>query len=263
MLFDVIGGHDPMDSTCLERPAPAPSSALDDGVEGLCVGLVAELVDGVDEAVGARVRQAAEVLAAAGARVDEGSIPELGHGLPAYYLLAPAEASSNLSRYDGVRYGLRVEADDAEAMNAATRAAGFGPEVKRRIMLGTYALVSGLLRRLLRPGAEGTDAHHRRTGRRLPALRRPPRARPRPPPPSHSGPRSTTRGPCTCPTCAPFRPTWPGIRPSASPSAPTAAGLPVGVQVLAPSLGEAVMFQVAAVLEHGAPVIAPPRIRAA
>ena len=71
------------------------------------------------------------------------SIPEFRHGLPAYYIVAPAEASSNLSRYDGVRYGLRVEADTAEAMNAATRAAGFGPEVKRRIMLGTYALSAG------------------------------------------------------------------------------------------------------------------------
>ncbi len=83
------------------------------------------------------------MLEAAGARVEEFSIPELRHGLPAYYVLAPAEASSNLSRYDGVRYGLRVEADTAEAMNAATRAAGFGPEVKRRIMLGTYALSAG------------------------------------------------------------------------------------------------------------------------
>src|SRR3984957_17601607 len=143
VLFDVIGGQDPLDSTCLERPVPRTVAALADGVEGLRVGLVTELLEGVDAAVEARVREAAEVLAAAGASVESCSIPEFRHGLPAYYVVAPAEASSNLSRYDGVRYGLRVDADTAEAMNAATRAAGFGPEVKRRIMLGTYALSAG------------------------------------------------------------------------------------------------------------------------
>ena len=143
VLFDVIGGQDPLDSTCLERPVPRTVTALDEGVDGLRVGLVTELIDGVDAAVGAAVQAAAEALAGAGARVEEVSIPELRHGLPAYYIVAPAEASSNLSRYDGVRYGLRVEAETAEAMNAATRAAGFGPEVKRRIMLGTYALSAG------------------------------------------------------------------------------------------------------------------------
>ena len=89
------------------------------------------------------MQEAAEALAAAGAKVEEISVPEFGFGLSAYYLIAPAEASSNLARYDGVRYGLRVEADDAAAMNTATRTAGFGAEVKRRIMLGTYALSAG------------------------------------------------------------------------------------------------------------------------
>ena len=86
---------------------------------------------------------AAEALAAAGAKVDQVTIPELLLGLPAYYVIAPAEASSNLSRYDGVRYGLRVDGPDAETMNARTRGEGFGPEVKRRIMMGTYALSAG------------------------------------------------------------------------------------------------------------------------
>jgi Asp-tRNA(Asn)/Glu-tRNA(Gln) amidotransferase A subunit family amidase len=107
------------------------------------VGLPRELVEGVAPEVAAQVRQAAEVLSAAGATVTECSIPELAYGLPAYYVLAPAEASSNLSRYDGVRYGIRVDGEDVEAMMRATRAAGFGPEVKRRIMLGTYALSAG------------------------------------------------------------------------------------------------------------------------
>ena len=91
----------------------------------------------------ARVREAADALAGAGAKVEEVSVPEFGYGLSAYYLIAPAEASSNLARYDGVRYGLRVDGEDAAAMNTATRTAGFGAEVKRRIMLGTYALSAG------------------------------------------------------------------------------------------------------------------------
>ena len=87
--------------------------------------------------------RAADALAAAGAKVEEVRVPEFAYGLSAYYLIAPAEASSNLARYDGVRYGLRVDAEDAAAMNTATRTAGFGAEVKRRIMLGTYALSAG------------------------------------------------------------------------------------------------------------------------
>ncbi|HLN15259.1 MAG TPA: Asp-tRNA(Asn)/Glu-tRNA(Gln) amidotransferase subunit GatA [Acidimicrobiales bacterium] len=143
LLLEVIAGHDPCDSTSLDRPAPDVTAALDDGVEGLRVGLCQELLDEGDAEVVGRVRAAAEALAGAGAKVDEVSLPELRLGLPAYYLLAPAEASSNLARYDGVRYGLRVDAPDAEAMNTATRTAGFGAEVKRRIMLGTYALSAG------------------------------------------------------------------------------------------------------------------------
>src|SRR5262249_18501348 len=91
----------------------------------------------------ARVVAAADALRSAGAEVDEVNVPAAVYGLSAYYLIAPAEASSNLARYDGVRYGLRVAGDDVNAMNHATRAAGFGPEVKLRIMLGTYALSAG------------------------------------------------------------------------------------------------------------------------
>jgi aspartyl-tRNA(Asn)/glutamyl-tRNA(Gln) amidotransferase subunit A len=142
-LLEVIAGHDPMDSTSLNAPAPALLSSLDDGVEGLRVGLCTDLLDGASDEVVAAVRDAAEVLAAAGAVVTEIAIPELRFGLSAYYLIAPAEASSNLARYDGVRYGNRVEAPDVPAMMTATRTRGFGDEVKRRIMLGTYALSAG------------------------------------------------------------------------------------------------------------------------
>lgn len=142
-LLEVIAGHDPLDSTSLPEPAPNLVAHLDDGVEGLRVGLVRELVEGSDAEVESSVRRAAQVLAAAGATLVELSIPELRLGLSAYYLIAPAEASSNLARYDGVRYGLRVDAEDVTAMNEATRTAGFGAEVKRRVMLGTYALSAG------------------------------------------------------------------------------------------------------------------------
>jgi aspartyl-tRNA(Asn)/glutamyl-tRNA(Gln) amidotransferase subunit A len=142
-LLDAISGHDPMDSTSLERPPTSLLGTVDEGVAGRRVGLCAELLEGSSEEVTAAVRRAADVLAAAGATIVDVSIPELTLGLSAYYLIAPAEASSNLARYDGVRYGNRVDAPDVPAMNAATRTAGFGDEVKRRIMLGTYALSAG------------------------------------------------------------------------------------------------------------------------
>ena len=144
LLFDVLAGHDPLDSTSLpSTPEPDAGAGATSGVEGVRVGLCRDLVDGCAPDVAARVHEAAEALAAAGAKVEEISVPEFAYGLSAYYLIAPAEASSNLARYDGVRYGLRVDGEDAAAMNTATRTAGFGAEVKRRIMLGTYALSAG------------------------------------------------------------------------------------------------------------------------
>ncbi len=262
VLFDVIGGQDPLDSTCLERPVPRTVSALTDGVEGLRVGLVSELLDGVDAGVEARVHEAAEVLARAGAQVESCSIPEFRHGLPAYYVVAPAEASSNLSRYDGVRYGLRVEADTAEAMNAATRAAGFGPEVKRRIMLGTYALSAGYydayynqaqkVRTLI---IDALAAAYQRFDVLLGATT----------PTTAFAIGAKVDDPwamylsdvCTVPSNLAGHPAI------SIPFGADDSGLPVGVQVLAPALGEPVMFQVAAVLESGAPALAPPRVHAA
>jgi aspartyl-tRNA(Asn)/glutamyl-tRNA(Gln) amidotransferase subunit A len=143
-LLEVIAGHDPLDSTSIDGPVPAVRAALDQGVDGLRIGIVTELNgEGTAPDVARRVAAAAEALAAAGAEVAEVSVPATTLGLSAYYLIAPAEASSNLARYDGVRYGLRVDAATNGAMNVATRTAGFGAEVKRRIMLGTYALSAG------------------------------------------------------------------------------------------------------------------------
>jgi aspartyl-tRNA(Asn)/glutamyl-tRNA(Gln) amidotransferase subunit A len=143
IVLEAIAGHDPMDSTSLPEPAPSLVAHVDDGVAGKRVALVRELVDGADPDVLASVDRAVAALREAGATVVELSIPEFRLGLSAYYLIAPAEASSNLARFDGVRYGLRVQRDDVTAMMEATRTAGFGAEVKRRIMLGTYALSAG------------------------------------------------------------------------------------------------------------------------
>jgi aspartyl-tRNA(Asn)/glutamyl-tRNA(Gln) amidotransferase subunit A len=143
LLLETIWGHDPMDSTSIGS-TPAPLGDAPD-VSGLRVGIVEELtdVDGIQPEVKAAVEAAAGGLEAAGAKVERVKVPSCTYGLSAYYLIAPAEASSNLARYDGVRYGLRVDGDDVADMNAKTRAAGFGAEVKRRIMLGTYALSAG------------------------------------------------------------------------------------------------------------------------
>ena len=144
LCFDVISGHDPMDATSIPNPLTPTLPTVNDGVAGMRIGLVDELMgEGIDDDVIARTNQAAEALTAAGATVERVSIPATIYGLAAYYLIAPAEASSNLARFDGVRYGQRVEGQNVAAMNVATRSAGFGDEVKRRIMLGTYALSSG------------------------------------------------------------------------------------------------------------------------
>src|SRR5262249_50715802 len=138
LLLEVIAGHDPLDSTSIPDPAPSLRDALDAGVDGLRVGVVEELTDaeGVHPEVAAAVEQAPLAAERGGGGVARVWVPGAASGLSASSLTAPAEASSNLARYDGVRYGLRVDGPDAATMNARTRDAGFGPEVKRRIMLG-------------------------------------------------------------------------------------------------------------------------------
>jgi aspartyl-tRNA(Asn)/glutamyl-tRNA(Gln) amidotransferase subunit A len=143
LLLEVLAGHDPKDSTSLPEPSPSLLAHVNDGVAGRKIGLVRELVEGADDSVVTAVQSAADALREAGAEIVDLSIPELALTLSAYYLIAPAEASSNLARFDGVRYGLRVNAVDVTTMMEVTRTAGFGAEVKRRIMLGTYALSAG------------------------------------------------------------------------------------------------------------------------
>jgi aspartyl-tRNA(Asn)/glutamyl-tRNA(Gln) amidotransferase subunit A len=143
-LLAAIAGPDPRDSTSIPKPMPDVLAGLEDGVDGLRIGVATELMgDGMDAGVRTKVEAAIERLAGLGAEIVDVSLPHAEYGLPAYYLIAPSEASSNLARYDGVRYGLRVDGATTEEMMAATRAKGFGPEVKRRVMIGTYALSAG------------------------------------------------------------------------------------------------------------------------
>jgi aspartyl-tRNA(Asn)/glutamyl-tRNA(Gln) amidotransferase subunit A len=148
LLHEVIGGHDDRDSTSIDAPVPAVVEAARSGdVSGMRIGVVKEFAgDGYQPGVSARFDEAVSTLAGLGAEVVEVSCPHFDYALAAYYLIAPSEASSNLARYDAMRYGLRVGDDgdaSAEAVMAATREAGFGAEVKRRIILGTYALSAG------------------------------------------------------------------------------------------------------------------------
>ena len=261
LLLEIIGGHDPRDSTSIPEASPDLLGGLGQGVEGLRIGLISELMGGPDQAasvegiaddVRARVEQAAEALAAAGATVEHASVPSTIYGLSAYYLIAPAEASSNLARFDGVRFGLRVDADTAAEMNTATRTAGFGDEVKRRIMLGTYALSAGYY-----------DAYYGKS-QKVRTLIQQDFARAyesfdlllSPTAPTTAFPLGDKTGDpmlmylndvCTIPSNLAGHPSM------SVPFGSGDDGLPVGVQVLAPALAEASMFRAAAVLEEAAP----------
>jgi aspartyl-tRNA(Asn)/glutamyl-tRNA(Gln) amidotransferase subunit A len=250
LLLDVIAGHDPRDSTSIPGPVAPVLPMLERGVDGLRVGIVEELTDadGIQPEVRDAVERSALALEKSGAAVDRVRVPSTRHALSAYYLIAPAEASSNLARYDGVRYGLRVDGDDVATMNARTRDAGFGPEVKRRIMLGTYALSAGYY-----------DAYYGQAQRvRTLIIRDFARAyeqfdvllAPTSPTVAFAlGARTADplamylSDVCTIPT---------NLAGHAAISVPFGAGeggLPVGVQVLAPALGEELMFRAARALE--------------
>jgi aspartyl-tRNA(Asn)/glutamyl-tRNA(Gln) amidotransferase subunit A len=246
LLLDVIAGHDPLDSTSLPGDIPSAAAKLDGGVDGIRVGIVTELAsaEGIAPDVSARLREAADALTAAGAKVDEVNVPAAVYGLSAYYLIAPAEASSNLARYDGVRYGLRVPAEDITAMYGRTRAAGFGAEVKRRIMLGTFALSAGYY-----------DAYYGQAQRVRTLIIRDFEAAYASFDAFEIG--AKTANPlamylsdvCTIPSNLAGHPAM------SVPFGTGDDGLPIGVQVLAPALGETVMFQVAAALEAAAPEV--------
>ena len=252
LLLEAIGGHDPRDSTSIPEPAASLTEVLDRGVEGLRIGVIEELsgdgLEGIADDVRSRLGEAASALDEAGATVETTSVPSTVYGLSAYYVIAPAEASSNLARYDGVRYGLRVDAPNAGDMNTATRTAGFGDEVKRRIMLGTYALSAGYY-----------DAYYGKSQKvRTLIVQDFARAYEEfdlllcPTAPTTAFPiGEKTADPmtmylndvCTIPSNLAGHPAMSG------PFGGGDDGMPVGVQILATAMGEPTMFQAAAVLE--------------
>jgi aspartyl-tRNA(Asn)/glutamyl-tRNA(Gln) amidotransferase subunit A len=144
-VLQAIAGHDPRDSTSLAAPVPDFLTGLNDGVAGMRLGIVREMLDGgIDPGVRARIMEAIENLAKQGAEIVEVGLPNNAHAVATYYVIAPAEASSNLARFDGIRYGRRAtNATDIIDVYHQSREQGFGPEVKRRIILGTYVLSSG------------------------------------------------------------------------------------------------------------------------
>jgi len=140
----VIAGHDPNDATSVDLPVPDYRAAAQESLRGLVIGRPREYFsDALDPRIRARCDEAAESLKAAGAEIRDVSLPHTSLAIPVYYIVAPAEASSNLARFDGVRYGLRLTGDGLRGMYEATRSGGFGPEVTRRILLGTYVLSAG------------------------------------------------------------------------------------------------------------------------
>ncbi len=144
ILLRSMAGHDPKDTTCVDRPVPDYEAALGKSIKGMKIGVPKEYrIDGMAPEIDKLWEQGAAWLKAAGAEVVEVSLPHTKYALAAYYIVAPAEASSNLARYDGVRYGLRENGRDITGMYEATRAAGFGKEVRRRILIGTYVLSAG------------------------------------------------------------------------------------------------------------------------
>ncbi len=144
ILLEAIAGHDPRDSTSVNRPVPDYTGALNGEVTGLRIGVPREyFLEGIQPEVESAVRASLETLAGLGAEIVEVSLPHTDYALPVYYLIAPAEASANLARYDGMRYGFSLQGADLWDSYHQTRGQGFGPEVKRRIMLGAYALSAG------------------------------------------------------------------------------------------------------------------------
>ena len=252
LTLEVISGHDPRDSTSIPEKPLDISGFLDQGVEGMRIGVIEELsgkgLGGISQDVISRVEDAIKVLSNAGADVEPASVPASIYGLSAYYVIAPAEASSNLARYDGIRFGPRTEAATTAETMTATRTKGFGDEVKRRIMLGTYALSAGYY-----------DAYYGKSQRvRTLIMNDFAKAYEKfdllisPTAPTTAFPLGDkTADPmqmylqdvCTIPSNLAGHPAM------SVPFGFGADGMPVGIQILAPAMAEREMFQAAKILE--------------
>ncbi|MCG5450199.1 MULTISPECIES: Asp-tRNA(Asn)/Glu-tRNA(Gln) amidotransferase subunit GatA [Micromonospora] len=266
LLHQVIGGHDPRDSTSIPQPVPDVVAAAKLGatgdLTGVRLGIVSEFVgEGAEPGVMAAFRESVDALTKMGAEVVEVSCPTFAYALPAYYLIAPSECSSNLARFDGVRFGLRVGDDgnrSLEEVMSLTREAGFGPEVKRRIMIGTYALSSGyydayygqaqkvrtLITRDFTAAFERVDALISPT---TPSVAFPMGARTADPYQMYLAdlytiPTNLYGGPGISVPCG------------------LSEGLPVGLQVMAPTMADDRMYRVAAALESAVGTFTPPAL---
>jgi aspartyl-tRNA(Asn)/glutamyl-tRNA(Gln) amidotransferase subunit A len=267
LLHEVIAGHDPRDSTSIPAPVPPVVDAARRGatgdLSGVRLGLVTEFAagEGAEPGVAAAVRESIEALVKLGAEVVEVSCPHFLYALPAYYLIAPSECSSNLARFDGVRYGLRVGDDGRrtlEEVMSLTRDAGFGPEVKRRIIIGTYALSSGyydayygqaqkvrtLISRDFTAAFEKADVLVSPT---TPFVAFPFGSRTADPYQMYLAdlytiPSNLYGGPAISVPCG------------------LSEGLPVGLQVMAPTMADDRMYRVAAALESAIPPLVPPAL---
>jgi len=248
VITQAIAGYDPMDSTSIPQEVPDFRSAVSAGVAGMRIGRVTDLPEGAEPEVTQRLNEAFIALEKAGATIVDVQLPSFSYALTAYYLIAPAEASSNLARYDGVRYGMRKQAPDVNAMYGVTRAEGFGDEVKRRIIIGTYALSAGYfdayygkalkVRRLI---AQDFDRAYSQCDVIM-----------MPTSPMVAFPfGDKVDDPMSMYLCDIYTiPTnLAGHAAVSVPFGTGAHGLPVGVQVLAPALGEVPMFKVAGALE--------------
>jgi aspartyl-tRNA(Asn)/glutamyl-tRNA(Gln) amidotransferase subunit A len=259
-VLGVIAGHDPLDATSWRGEYPDIGSQMDAGVAGMRIGVIRELGgEGYEPQVTDASRRMLDLLSDAGAEVTEVSIPTCDAALSTYYLIAPAEASANLARFDGIRYGLRVEGATAEEMMARTRAEGFGAEVIRRILLGTYALSAGyydafygqaqkvrtMLKQEFAAAYEKVDVLVSPTSPtvafELEAKTEDPLA-------------MYLSDVCNIPANLAGHPAM------TVPIGLDDAGLPIGFQVMAPALGEATMFRVGAEVERLASFGARPRM---
>jgi aspartyl-tRNA(Asn)/glutamyl-tRNA(Gln) amidotransferase subunit A len=261
IMLTSMAGHDPKDSTCYDAPVPDYEAAVGRSVKGMTIGIPKEYrLDGMPAEIEALWRQGADWLKDAGAKVVDVSLPHTRHALPAYYIVAPAEASSNLARYDGVRYGLREDGGDIIGLYERTRAKGFGAEVRRRLMIGTYVLSAGYydayyvraqkIRTLIKRDfetvfAEGVDAI----------------LTPATPSPAFGIGEKSSADPVEMYLNDVFTVTvnMAGLPGLVAPAGLSSAGLPLGLQLIGRPFDEETLFSLGAALEDAAPKLPTPQ----